>query len=342
MSIDELRSTLHEHGDAVEAASPPARLEEVHGRIRTARRRRAAVAAGGTAAMVATIALVAVPTLQRDPAPEPAAPDLAAGYTKDGVTFRDEVLGERLLGARVGDPGENEVSFDLVVGEEGLRFSPVCYGVGDGFMVDYAIADSPIGGVGCSPERPRDPDADGTRIEAAPADLLDDWGLQPGDTTQVTLSLVRVDEEGGAEPTTHPDAVIGGAVYEDTRPRQVVAGVEVPELLEHGGRVWELASTYESGAGARGIDIWSDEEDGAPDDQLTVLAVSGLRGDAAYEFLVDDEVVDSRELQLDQGSPTWQIAHVVERGAVYQLEARVTRGRTGQTRLGLVHYWPVG
>jgi hypothetical protein len=342
MRIDELRSTLHEHGDAVEAASPTTRLAEVHGRIRTARRRRTAVVAGGAAVAVAAVALTVVPNLQQDPAPAPAGPPQAAGYTKDGVTFRDEVLGERLLGARIGDPGENEVSFDLVVGEEGLRFSPVCYGVGDGYMVDYAIADSPIGGVGCSRERPRDPDADGTTIEAAPAELLDDWGLRPGDTTQLTLSLVRVDDEGGAEPATHPDAVIGGAVYEDTRPTQTVAGVEVPEVLEHGGRVWEVASIYESGAGSRGIDIWSDEDDGTAEDQLTVFAVSGLRGNAAYDVLVDDEVVDSRELQLGQGSPTWHVVQEVGRGTVYELAARVTRGRTDRTRLAFVHYWPAG
>lgn len=137
---------------------------------------------------------------------------------------------------------------------------------------------------------------------------------------------MRVDDEGGADTTTHPDAVIGAGVYEDTRPTQTVAGVEVPELLEHGGRVWEVASTYESDPGNRTIDIWIDEGDGAPADQLTVFAVSGLRGHAAYDVLVDGEVVDSRALQLGEDSPTWHVAQEVERGTVYELEARVTKG----------------
>ena len=55
------------------------------------------MAVGGTAATVAAVALTVVPALQQDPAPAPAGPDQVAAYSKDGVTFRDQVLGERLL-----------------------------------------------------------------------------------------------------------------------------------------------------------------------------------------------------------------------------------------------------
>lgn len=341
MRIDELRSTLQEHGDTVEAASPAARLEQVHGRIRTARRRRAAGVAAGTVAVVAAVALTVVPNLPQGPAPAPAGPDQVANYTKDGVTFRDEVLGERMIGAVIGNPGESQVKIMLKPGVEGLRFSPTCYGVGPDHSVTYSLNSQTLGSVSCQRTKDADPGANGITFDATPEEMLEDLGLDPDRRASFVLRLVRSDDSDG--PTVHdPDAVIGGGVYEDTRPRRRVAGVEVPEALEHAGRVWELASTYESDPGNRRIRIWSDEEAGAPDDQLTVLAVSGLRGRAAYDILVDGEVVDGGELALGQGSPTWRIAQVVERGTVYELEARVTRGRTDRTRLALVHYWPAG
>ena len=66
--------------------------------------------------------------LAPDPGPADGPTSWAAGYTKDGVTFRAEVLGERLLGAAIGDPGQGTVSFEFEVGEAGLRFSPTCHG----------------------------------------------------------------------------------------------------------------------------------------------------------------------------------------------------------------------
>lgn len=339
MRIDELRRTLHEHGDGIEAAGPAARLQEVHGRIRTARRRRATVAVGGTAAAVAAVALAVVPNLQPDQAPAPAGPDRVAGYSKDGVTFRDEVLGERLLGAVIGDPGESQVKTEVVVGEEGLRFSPTCYGVGPDHSVTYSLGGSPVGAVSCQQVPDPDPGADGVTLDATPERMRRDWNLEPGDTASFVLRLVASEDSDG--PTVHvPEAVIGGGVYEDTRPTRVVAGVEVPELLEHDGRVWELAGTYESDPGSRRNHIWSDEVDGAAEDQLTVVAASGLRGRAAFDVLVDGEVVESSERHLEEGSPTWQVVQVVDRGTVYDLETRVTEGLTGRTRLAFVHYWP--
>lgn len=338
MRIDELRSKLHEHGDAVEPGSHPARLQEVHGRIRTARRRRGAVAVAGAAAAVTAIALTVVPNLQRDPAPAPAGPDPVAGYTRDGVTFRDDVLGERLLGAVLGDPGEAQVKTEVVVGEEGLRFSPTCYGVGIDYAVEYSWAGRRMGVVGCQTEKDRDPGAGGLTFDAAPEVMLEEWGLEPGDTTAFVLRLVA-GEDGDGATVRHPDAVIGGGVYTDTRPRRMVVGAEVPELIEHEGRVWELTTTYESAPRARRVEILSDQA-GAPVDQLMAVAMSGLRGRASYEVLLDGEVIDGHELNVGKAYPLSQTLQVLEQGTVYRLEARVTEGATGRTRLALLSYEP--
>lgn len=339
MRIDDLRETLHEHGGEVEGHAPATRVQEVHGRIRTARRRRSAGVAAGTVAAVATVALTVVPNLQPNPAPAPATPDLPADYTKDGVTFRGEVLGERLLGAAIGEPGQSTVSFDFVIGEKGLRFSPTCHGAGPDRAVIYAVEGDEIGSVTCSKAPDPDPGAGGMTFEAPPEKLRIDWGLQPGDTATMTVRLVSSRDSDG--PTVEdPQTVIGAGVYEDTRATQVVSGVEVPKRIEHEGRVWEMASTYESDPGKGDIKIWSDQDHGVAEDQVTILALSGLRGRAAYDVLVDGEVVDGAQMDLGQGSPTWQIVQEVERGTVYELEARVTEGLADRTRLAFVHYWP--
>ena len=83
-----------------------------------------AVAAAGTAAVAAAAAPgrrtgSRVP-LAPDPGPADGPTSWAAGYTKDGVTFRAEVLGERLLGAAIGDPGQGTVSFEFEAGRQDL------------------------------------------------------------------------------------------------------------------------------------------------------------------------------------------------------------------------------
>lgn len=338
MRIDELRSTLQTHGQDIEASSPETRMREIRGRIRTARRRRAAVAVGGTVAVVATaLALLPTPMLDREPAP--VAPDQGTGYSKDGVTFRDDVLGERLLGAVIGDPGESRVEVEVVVGEEPLRFSPLCYGVPSEYMVEYSLAGSPLGAVSCQQERDRDPGAGGMTFDASPEEMLDDWNLEPGDSATFVLRLVASRDSDGST-VRHADAVLGGGVYEDTRPTRMVAGVELPELLEHDGRVWELVDTQIADRGEPALTMPRERASADTSNGVTVVAVSGLAGWATYEIWADGELVDTTELAVGRDSPHWALVLPEEGPAPSELQVRVVAGATDRTRLAFARYQP--
>jgi catechol 2,3-dioxygenase-like lactoylglutathione lyase family enzyme len=343
MRIDELRETLHRHGGGVEGHAATARVQEVHGRIATARRRRVAGVAGGTVAAVAAIALVVVPGFD-SPAPGPGPVGVptpsAAGLTKHGVTFRAEVLGERLLGAAVGDPGQSTVSFDFVVGEEGLRFSPLCYVPGPHLMVTYSVAGRPAGAVGCDKNLDPDPGAGGVTYEAPPEKVLRGWGLAPGDTATMTLRLVSAEDSQGAT-VEDPQAVIGGGVYTDDRQTRVVAGAEVPDRVEHDGRVWGLESTYESVRGYQDVHILTGAR-GVQADTLVGIAFSGLDSPSAWDIRLDGEVVDSGERGRGVDGPSWGQWRTFERGEVYDLRLVVTEGLTDRTRLAFLSYTPVG
>lgn len=260
--------------------------------------------------------------------------DEAGGYTKDGVTFRPEVLGERLLGAAIGDRGEPAVSFDVVVPDSGLRFSPLCYGVGPEYLVRTEIDGQGVSGTSCHEPKVLDPGAHGSTFDR-PLAILREWGLEPGDTATVTVRLEAAYGDEG--PVQRDAAVIGAGVYEDSRPTHRVGGVELPDQVEHDGRTWELASTYESGEGARAVRIGHDPTD---EPELLVGAVSGLRAPGAYSFALDG--VEQTSTEMGAGGPTWEILHVFESGEGGLADLKVTRGLTVSTRVSLVAYKPIG
>jgi hypothetical protein len=259
------------------------------------------------------------------------------GYTKDGITYRPEVLGERLLGAAIGDPGELEVSFELTVPRTGLRVSPLCHGPGPGHVVEVAVDGHALTGSGCHQDPDPDPGKDGNTWPDG--DPLDRWGIRPGDRVTVTAALTA-DRKGG--PVEGEGAVVGVGIYEDTRPRTELAGVEVPELIEWEGRVWELAWKYESDPGSPSMRIGRDPGD-SNGPTLTVAAVGGLRGPAKYTVLVDGEPESGGEVIGDGAAgPFWETLGVLDANDEgFDLRLRVDEGRTDRSRLGFATYDPV-
>jgi hypothetical protein len=171
------------------------------------------------------------------------------GYTKDGLNFPLEVAGEALMAAEIGDPGESMLDFDLVVPDGGIRWVPVCYGVGN-LMVEIAVDGHLLSAVSCRASRPTDPANGGITFTDDPTAQLRAWGLRPGDVVPVRVRLIETE---GSRPVRHDTAVIGAAVYEDLRERSLVAGAGLPDNIEHAGRSWDLEAVPERGTpGSRG------------------------------------------------------------------------------------------
>ena len=85
--------------------------------------------------------------------------------------------------------------------------------------------------------------------------------------------------------------VIGAGVYEDTRGTRIVAGAEVPDRVEHGGRAWTLTS-LRVGPGLEDIRILTDRK-GAQEEVLVGIALSGLDTLSAWDISLDGGVVES-------------------------------------------------
>jgi len=50
----------------------------------------------------------------------------------------------------------------------------------------------------------------------------------------------------------------------------------------------------------------------------------------------------TRDHVLAEAGPSWRVVETFRRGDVYELEAVVSEGLTGETRIAFVHYWPAG
>lgn len=340
MRTDELRDVLHTHAEDVAHVPAADRVGQVRGRVAAVRRRRAAVAAGGVVAAVAVVAFGVLPD-GGTPAPDPAGSTegviTSEGYTKDGVTYRADVLGEKLLGAAIGEPGDSVVSFEMTVPSTGLRISPTCYGIGVDHMVRVTLDGHPLTGSSCQQDPHPDPGKDGNTFpDGSPLDGSD---IRAGDVVTVEARLTPAGSDPDVPAVERESAVVGVGIYEDTRPRQVVGGVEVPALLEHDGQVWELTGTYVMDAGEPRIWV---ERDPVPGRQLMVAAVSGLRGaDARYDLLVDGRVDLTNGEAAGAHGPSWMVALVFESREGGTLELRVTKGLSERTRLSFVEYQPV-
>lgn len=216
MRTDELRSLLRDRGDEVHDAGATARIDAVHDRVRTVRRRRAAVAGGGVVAAVAAVALAVVPG--GTPSPGPAevvpGPGVVDGYSKDGVGFPADANGRELLGARLGDSGENELWFTVPApdADPDLQLSLVCYGpAADYHAVSVAINGTFMFGESCDADRPTDPSAEGYSAIGEIEEAFAGLELTPGEPMMVRVWLrSRATENDVVE---HPDMVVGAGVY---------------------------------------------------------------------------------------------------------------------------------
>ncbi|HEX6249242.1 MAG TPA: hypothetical protein VFZ64_15330 [Nocardioidaceae bacterium] len=260
-----------------------------------------------------------------------------AGVTKDGVTFRQEILGDRLLAAAIGDPGEAVVRTEFTMPEKQIGFSPMCQGRRDvdlrgSYQVRLLLGGEEWVTTGCDGRLRHDEGADGIWMNSEP---LRRW-FEPGEQVPLEARLVRVGDPEG-RPVEAGEVVLGVAAYaEEDRETFRAAGFHLPERREHAGHEWVRSFVGESdpGQGVRTVSV-------SPGDKpmLLVVAVNGLARAAGFEervaLVVDGERRDSLRYSSEGG---WGPDLVLEPDQPHEVEVRVTSGRTDETQVALVLY----
>lgn len=256
-----------------------------------------------------------------------------AGVTKGGVTYREQILDDRLLDAVIGDPGEAVVRMKVTVPEGELRVSEMCQGsdvaLGTGYLVAVSAAGREVWSSSCDSRPTHDQGADGASLTTE----LRRRGFGPGDSVELEARLVHTDDE--KTPVEGTDAVLGLGAYEESGETFLAAGWDLPERLEHEGHEWRRSFVGESepGQGLRNVTVTASDEP-----LLLVTATNGLADGAGVWLVVDGEERGSRRYDAGPGAGSWGADSVLEPDRGHEITFRVRRGLTDQTELAVVLY----
>jgi hypothetical protein len=205
--------------------------------------------------------------------------DRPAGITKDGVTFRETVEGQPVLGATIGDPGEADVTVDPSRYASALDLRFFCSGGPEDTYVHLALGDNEVtSGEGCDAIVQNDPALANSTVVPLRADEDD----------SVRLYVTRGPD---GPPINDPDLRIGLGVYAAAEPPGTKAS-RFPRYVEEGGHLWELSDRVGSVPGAETI------EARVPDTGSPVLARISL--DAGNVHVV--AVLDGQETYYQNAS----------------------------------------
>lgn len=206
MKLTDLRDELSTRADESEQHAYGDLLPGVRRKVRRTKRNRIA----GSVAGVATVAIVAagiVPNLTGSDSPDPARTPTVqppADHTRNGITFKGlEANGDILQQARIGDAGQNAVSFRWTPTTRGAALRVVCTAtdtINHSASVRFngvSLLSECIGGT--EPGPPQDLPA---------SDAL--WtNITPGEPVDVTIELV----DTAGRRVTDRSATLGAALY---------------------------------------------------------------------------------------------------------------------------------
>ena len=168
----------------------------------------------------------------------------APGDTHDGITFRDDVAGQRLLADAIGDPGEADLSLDLSTDGGALPISYLCSGgPSDAWLHISVNGGGAVSGSGCD-DPLFDPAGSGgfiTYPDAAEARSL-----------HVRMWVTRGQKGDVVEA---PDLRIAVGAYAPAPAVTRLAGWTVPATTEYGGHLWRLVDTEAGAPGARELEV---------------------------------------------------------------------------------------
>ncbi len=167
----------------------------------------------------------------------------APGDTKDGITFRDDVAGQRLLADAIGDPGEARVGVDLSTDGGALPVSYLCSGGPPDAWIHISV-----NGAGSCPAAGAT-----TRSSTRPAGV----GSRPTPSGRGALpARAHVGDPRARRVTVveDPDLRVALGAYAPAPSVTRVAGSPVPATREYDGHLWRLVDTKAGAPGAREVE----------------------------------------------------------------------------------------
>lgn len=248
-----------------------------------------------------------------------------AGVTNGLSVFRQDMAGDRLLGARFGAPGQTKVVLDVPVPDSRVSFSVACSGASIHTMANIVVNGTPLGGSGCQPAPGLD--AGGDRIGAGPRGWEPSLGIKPGATLHVTVKL------HSKAPVHTDDLVLGVAAYHEAPAVAHVAGWDVPQLVEGPGGLYRHTSNVQSHPGQRRLTL---HLPASPHQRLVEYASAHLRG------LVVQRVDGEPGSQFADSGGGYGGGTVLRPGRPHTISLVVRRGGTPRTVIGLIVSTRVG
>ncbi|GAA5145148.1 hypothetical protein GCM10023340_13980 [Nocardioides marinquilinus] len=168
------------------------------------------------------------------------------GYTRDGVTYREQVADTRLLDAEVGDLGQAELSLDPGTAAR-ARLVMSCEGAPRGTWIRAVGSDGPVGGTECGGDLPVDAAATGS------------WWTLDSAALEGSVRVVVQTSYRDSTPVRAPGLRVGAALYTDSGG----AGNRADEtLVEDGGHLWRRVARFDAEAGASRLPTTAPEGDG--------------------------------------------------------------------------------
>ncbi|GAA2149749.1 hypothetical protein GCM10009844_29760 [Nocardioides koreensis] len=195
----------------------------------------------------------------------------APGDTSDGITFRDDVAGQRLLADAIGEPGEADLGFDLSTDGGALPISYLCSGgPGDAWLHISVNGGGAVSGSGCD-DPLFDPAGNGG-ITTYP------------DAEEARALRVRMWVTHGqhGDVVEDPDLRIAVAAYAPAPSAGRLAGWPVPLTREYGGHLWRLVDTKAGAPGTRELTVRG------VDGQETLVEMSFARTGRAVVRTLED------------------------------------------------------
>jgi hypothetical protein len=161
--------------------------------------------------------------------------DAPAGFTEDGVTFRQHVEDRTLVDAAVGDLGDSDLSLEVSTPAGGVAYSELCVGAPEGARLRVGRGADGHVESDCNAASRFDPGVNASEFPNLPA-------------SDEPVRVWVVDEQGN--PIDDPNIRLGIGVYVVNPGNPSGAGQDVPGVVEQDGHRWRLEKLHTTEVGA--------------------------------------------------------------------------------------------